>query len=104
MSRERSTPKGQIAGNDNDADATRFEPHYNEIKAADQVQIYESIMVDQAGAVTTGLLTAVRYVKDNRLLPRGFDKRTADAGYRGPRRRGGRRGLHRRRGIMCGIR
>ena len=69
---------GQIKGNDNDADAARFEPHYNEINNSDQVQIYESIMVDQAGAVTTGLLTAVRYVKDNRLLPRGFEKRTAD--------------------------
>jgi hypothetical protein len=41
------------------------------------VQIYESIMSDPAGAPTTGLLTAVRYLKDNRLLPRGFDKRTA---------------------------
>ena len=33
---------------------------------------------DPTGALTTGLLTAVRYVKDNRLLPRGFDKSTAD--------------------------
>jgi hypothetical protein len=28
--------------------------------------------------VTTGLLTGVTYLKDNRLLPRGFDKRTAE--------------------------
>ena len=33
-------------------------------------------MVDENDAVTTGLLTGVRYVKDNRLLPRGFDKAT----------------------------
>jgi hypothetical protein len=30
-----------------------------------------------AGAPTTGLLQATQYLKDNRLLPRGFDKRTA---------------------------
>jgi len=42
------------------------------------VQIYESVIAGADGRVTTGLLTAVRYVKDNRLLPRGFDKRTAD--------------------------
>jgi hypothetical protein len=71
-------PDGSIRGNDNDDDATRFEPHYREITREDQVQIYESVMVGADGAVTTGLLTAVRYVKDNRLLPRGFDKRTAD--------------------------
>ena len=73
------TPTGLIQGNDNDADATKFEPHYTEIRQPDQVQIYESIMGDPAGAPTTGLLTAVRYLKDNRLLPRGFDKATADA-------------------------
>jgi hypothetical protein len=69
---------GSIQGNDNDADATKFEPHYTTISQPDQVQIYESIMAGPDGAVTTGLLTAVRYAKDNRILPRGFDKRTAD--------------------------
>jgi len=72
------TPTGLIQGNDNDADATKFEPHYAEIRQPDEVQIYESIMGDPAGAPTTGLLTAVRYLKDNRLLPRGFDKASAD--------------------------
>lgn len=71
-------PDGGIAGNDNDADGARFEPHYDLVTSADQVQIYEAIMVDQRGAVTTGLLRGVRYVKDNRLLPRGFDKTTAE--------------------------
>jgi hypothetical protein len=31
------------------------------------------------GGPTTGLLNAVRYLKDNRVLPKGFDKHTADA-------------------------
>jgi hypothetical protein len=34
-------------------------------------------MVDSEGGVTTGLLAAVRFIKDNRVLPRGFDKSTA---------------------------
>ena len=70
-------PNGSIRGNDNDADAARFEEHYEEIRSAGQVQIYESIMLDRNGAVTTGLLTALRYGKDNRLLPEGFEKRSA---------------------------
>ena len=37
-------PDGSIQGNDNDADAAKFEPHYDEIRSADQVQIYESII------------------------------------------------------------
>jgi len=41
------------------------------------VQIYESIMGTPDGATTTGLLQATQYLKDNRLLPRGFDKQTA---------------------------
>lgn len=70
-------PSGMIRGNDNDQDGSRFEPHYREITRDDQVQIYEDVMVDASGNVTTGLLRGVRYVKDNRLLPRGFDKATA---------------------------
>lgn len=65
---------GSITGNDNDADPNRFEPHYTEVTRPDQVQIYEDIMVDADNVPTTGLLTAVRFIKDNRLLPKGFDK------------------------------
>jgi hypothetical protein len=71
-------PSGRIVGNDNDDDRARYEPHYREITQPGQVQIYESIMKDPHGAVTTGLLSSVGYIKDNRLLPRGFDKATAD--------------------------
>ena len=41
------------------------------------MQIYEAIMEHYAGGPTTGLLNGVGYLKDNRLLPRGFDKNTA---------------------------
>jgi hypothetical protein len=71
-------PQGSIQGNDNDADATKFEPHYTEITSPDQVQIYESVMAGADNLPTTGLLTALRFVKDNRLLPHGFNKQTAD--------------------------
>jgi len=72
-------PDGSIDGNANDADPTQFEPHYAQITRPDEVQIYEAIMVGQDGRLTTGLLTGLRYVKDNRLLPDGFDKATASA-------------------------
>jgi hypothetical protein len=71
-------PDGSIAGNDNDADPHKYEPHYTEITSGEQVQIYEDILGDLNGQVTTGLLTGLRYLKDNRLLPHGFDKQSAD--------------------------
>jgi hypothetical protein len=74
-------PDGSIDGNDNDRDPLSFEPHHRVVESPDQVQIYESIMADPRGRVTTGLLTAVRYAKDNRLLPRGFDKAAAGDDY-----------------------
>jgi hypothetical protein len=73
---------GRIDGNDADADGATYEPHYTQITGPGQVQIYESIMGTPAGAPTTGLLHATQYLKDNRLLPRGFDKQTAPAEIR----------------------
>jgi hypothetical protein len=70
---------GSIVGNANDADPFAYEPHYEVIERADQVQIYEPIIVDYRDRVTTGLLYGLRYIKDNRLLPRGFDKASAPA-------------------------
>jgi hypothetical protein len=71
-------PDGSIKGNVNDIDASRFEPHFREITNSDQVEIYEPILKDQNGHVTTGLAAAVGYLKDNRLLPAGFQKQNAD--------------------------
>jgi hypothetical protein len=42
------------------------------------VEIYEPILKDSDGKVTTGLLHAAGYLKDSRLLPHGFDKATAE--------------------------
>ena len=70
-------PDGSIKGNINDADPSRFEPHRREITSSDQVEIYEPVLKDSEGHVTTGLLNAVGYLKDNRLLPSGFDKDSA---------------------------
>ncbi len=72
-----ASPDGRIAGNDNDDDPSRYEPHYDLITSADQVQIYENIMQTAAGEVTTSQMLAAGYIKDNRLLPSGFDKNSA---------------------------
>lgn len=70
-------PDGSIVGNDNDADPKKFEPYYREIVSPEQVEIFEDILGDEHGQVTTGLLAGVRYLKDSRLLPAGFDKASA---------------------------
>lgn len=65
---------GSITGADNDEDSTVFEPHYNLITSADQVQIYEPVMGNTDSNVTYTLLRGAQYLKDNRLTPKGFDK------------------------------
>ena len=91
------TATGLIDGNDSDVDASRYEPHYATIDAPGQVQIYEAILGDANGRPTTGLLSAVRYLKDNRLLAAWV--RQGSGGVRDRRiwRRKRRSGLCRRR-------
>lgn len=69
--------QGRITDDDHDADQARFEPHRKVISQPGEVQIYESVMVDTEGNVTNSLLRGSGYIKDNRLLPVGFDKATA---------------------------
>lgn len=65
---------GSIVGANGDVDPYTFEPHYDVITSADQVQIYEPIMGNTDGGVTYTLLRGAQYLKDNRLTPAGFDK------------------------------
>ncbi len=52
-------------------DAT-YEPHYETVTQGDQVQIYEMVMGDVNGDVTTVLERAATTIKDNRPVPQGF--------------------------------
>jgi len=65
---------GKITGLESDDNPAGFEPHYDIITSADQVQSYETIMENIGGDVTYTLLEAATYSKDNRLLPLGMDK------------------------------
>ncbi len=49
-----------------------YEPHYDIISSADEVQIWESVMGDTEGDVTVKLMHGAKYLKDNRIPPRGF--------------------------------
>lgn len=73
----KANPDGSIAGCNADQDGSSYEPHYDLITSSDQVQIYESIVIDSEKKVTYTLLRGQTYVKDNRILPAGFDKASA---------------------------
>lgn len=60
---------GEINGLDRD-----FEPHYDLITSADQVQIYQAVMGDVDNNPTYTLLRASGFLKDNRLVPQGYSK------------------------------
>lgn len=68
---------GRITGVDSDEDPGVFEPHHRTISRPDQVQVYEAVMGDTDNDVTVTLLRASQYLKDNRIVPPGFDPATA---------------------------
>ena len=52
--------------------ATEYEPHHQVIQSPDDVQIYEEVVTDDRGVITTGFLNRWYDKKDNRIPPRGF--------------------------------
>lgn len=69
--------EGQIIGVDDNTDG--YEEHYEKIVDASEVQVYEPIMGDTDGKLTYTFMQASRYLKDNRILPLGFNKSSAPA-------------------------
>ena len=67
---------GRIIGVDSDEDLSTYEPHHQTITPPDQVQVYEAILGSTDNDVTYTLLRAGRYLKDNRIVPAGFDPAT----------------------------
>ena len=49
-----------------------FQPHYQTVARQDQAQIYQELIRDPRGKLTTSFLSLANVVKDNRLLPRGW--------------------------------
>ena len=67
--------------------ACGFEPHYDEIRSADEVQIYESIMADAAGRSRPDCCRATRSSRTTACC-RAASTRDGRAGHRGARGRG----------------
>lgn len=53
-----------------------YEPHHRTITREDQVQIYQELVKDPEGRFTTSFISINEHVKDNRLLPKGWKKKT----------------------------
>jgi len=63
---------GSIVFESGGDDRFATQPHRDEVSAADEVQAWESELVDDRGQPTHRALDARRYGKDNRILPAGF--------------------------------
>ena len=50
-----------------------FQPHYEKITRENQVQIYQELVADSAGILTTSFLRRVMPLKNNRIRPHGYN-------------------------------
>src|SRR5205823_5863641 len=50
-----------------------YQPHYETITREDQAQIYEELVTDSDGVITTSFFSLKTVIKDNRLLPHGWN-------------------------------
>jgi hypothetical protein len=65
----------------------RFQPHYwekNPITRQDQVQIYEELVANPEGFLTTSFIALNKKIKDNRLQPQGWTANGPEASETGP--------------------
>lgn len=60
------------------------EPHRDRVTSPDEVALFEAILADPSGLPTWRLLRAAGYVKDDRLLPRGWRADHPDAAATAP--------------------
>ncbi len=58
--------------------------HRDEVSGPDTVQVWETVLGDASGRPNIGLMSAVSYLKDNRLLPRGWSSEGFEAGRTRP--------------------
>jgi hypothetical protein len=56
-----------------------IEPHRDVVSSADEVAVFQGIMADASGQPTFTLMRAARWLRDDRLLPRGWSAEHADA-------------------------
>lgn len=61
-----------------------FQPHHEVITDEGQVQIYEELMANVKGKITTSFVASDRHIKNNRLLPKGWRPDGPMAEFTGP--------------------
>jgi len=67
---------GSIVGVAEDINPNAWERHFDEITSATQVQVYQAIVGNSDDVRTQSLLNGSHYLKDNRLTPSGFFKKS----------------------------